>query len=199
MAKVIGIDLGTTNSCVAIMEGDKAKVIENAEGNRTTPSIVAYADEEVLVGQPAKRQAVTNPEKTLFAIKRLIGRQYAEDAVQNALLRLSKTVKKLRDPAAINAWVFKLVRWQVLDMLKLQNRYRPMEDTEPLYSEDKFEQYDLAKAIAELPNIEGQVICLFYLVQLDLNEVAAVLEIPTGTVKSRLFRARARLKQGLQT
>ncbi len=81
MAKVIGIDLGTTNSCVAVMEGDTAKVIENAEGERTTPSIVAYAD-EVLVGQPAKRQAVTNPEKTLFAIKRLIGRQYDEEAVQ---------------------------------------------------------------------------------------------------------------------
>ncbi len=82
MAKVIGIDLGTTNSCVAVMEGDTAKVIENAEGDRTTPSIVAYADDEVLVGQPAKRQAVTNPEKTLFAIKRLIGRQYDEEAVQ---------------------------------------------------------------------------------------------------------------------
>lgn len=84
-------------------------------------------------------------------------------------------------------------------MLKLQNRYRSMEDTEPLYSEDQLEQYDLAKAIAALPDIEGQVICLFYLAQLELNEVAAVLEIPTGTVKSRLFRARARLKQALQT
>ncbi len=82
MAKVIGIDLGTTNSCVAVMENNTAKIIENAEGDRTTPSIVAYADDEVLVGQPAKRQAVTNPEKTLFAIKRLIGRQYDEDAVQ---------------------------------------------------------------------------------------------------------------------
>ncbi len=82
MAKVIGIDLGTTNSCVAIMEGDKARVIENKEGDRTTPSIVAYTDDEVLVGQPAKRQAVTNPDKTLFAIKRLIGRRYEEDAVQ---------------------------------------------------------------------------------------------------------------------
>jgi molecular chaperone DnaK len=82
MAKVIGIDLGTTNSCVAVMEGDTAKVIENAEGDRTTPSIIAYADNEILVGQPAKRQAVTNPEKTLFAIKRLIGRQYDEEAVQ---------------------------------------------------------------------------------------------------------------------
>jgi len=82
MAKVIGIDLGTTNSCVAVMEGNTAKVIENAEGDRTTPSIVAYADGEVLVGQPAKRQAVTNPEKTLFAIKRLIGRKFDEEAVQ---------------------------------------------------------------------------------------------------------------------
>ena len=81
MGKIIGIDLGTTNSCVAIMEGDKVKVIENAEGDRTTPSIVAYTrDNEVLVGQSAKRQAVTNPKNTLFAIKRLIGRRY-DDAV----------------------------------------------------------------------------------------------------------------------
>jgi len=77
MSKVIGIDLGTTNSCVAVMEGSSAKVIENAEGMRTTPSIVAFtADGERLVGQPAKRQAVTNPENTLFAIKRLIGRRF---------------------------------------------------------------------------------------------------------------------------
>jgi molecular chaperone DnaK len=75
MAKIIGIDLGTTNSCVAIMEGDKVRVIENSEGDRTTPSIVAYTDEtEVLVGQVAKRQAITNPANTLYAIKRLIGR-----------------------------------------------------------------------------------------------------------------------------
>jgi len=81
MGKIIGIDLGTTNSCVAIMEGDKVKVIENAEGDRTTPSIVAFtSDNEVLVGQSAKRQAVTNPKNTLFAIKRLIGRRY-DDAV----------------------------------------------------------------------------------------------------------------------
>lgn len=76
MSKVIGIDLGTTNSCVAIMEGSTPKVIENAEGVRTTPSIVAYTDKEVLVGAPAKRQAVTNPSNTIFAIKRLIGRRY---------------------------------------------------------------------------------------------------------------------------
>jgi len=83
MGKIIGIDLGTTNSCVAILEGDKTKVIENAEGDRTTPSIIAYTnDGETLVGQPAKRQAVTNPDNTLFAIKRLIGRRFQDDVVQ---------------------------------------------------------------------------------------------------------------------
>ncbi len=83
MSKIIGIDLGTTNSCVAILEGGKPKVIENSEGARTTPSIVAYTnDGEVLVGQSAKRQAVTNPKNTLFAVKRLIGRKFAEDMVQ---------------------------------------------------------------------------------------------------------------------
>ena len=82
MSKVIGIDLGTTNSCVAIMDGKEARVIENAEGARTTPSMVAFSDSgERLVGQPAKRQAVTNPENTLFAIKRLIGRRYEDPMV----------------------------------------------------------------------------------------------------------------------
>ncbi|NKD86501.1 molecular chaperone DnaK [Haematospirillum jordaniae] len=83
MSKVIGIDLGTTNSCVAIMDGKEARVLENAEGNRTTPSMVAFAEDgEILVGQPAKRQAVTNPENTLFAIKRLIGRRFSDPAVK---------------------------------------------------------------------------------------------------------------------
>ncbi|MCE0493092.1 molecular chaperone DnaK [Vibrio salinus] len=82
MGKIIGIDLGTTNSCVAVLDGDKPRVIENAEGERTTPSIIAYTDGETLVGQPAKRQAVTNPENTLFAIKRLIGRRYEDQEVQ---------------------------------------------------------------------------------------------------------------------
>jgi len=83
MGKIIGIDLGTTNSCVAIMEGGKPKVIENSEGARTTPSVVAYMEDgEILVGAPAKRQAVTNPKNTLFAVKRLIGRKFTEKEVQ---------------------------------------------------------------------------------------------------------------------
>ncbi|ASI93131.1 molecular chaperone DnaK [Vibrio mediterranei] len=82
MSKIIGIDLGTTNSCVAVLDGDKPRVIENAEGERTTASVIAYTDGETLVGQPAKRQAVTNPENTLFAIKRLIGRRFEDEEVQ---------------------------------------------------------------------------------------------------------------------
>ncbi|MEM7362386.1 MAG: molecular chaperone DnaK [Pseudomonadota bacterium] len=83
MAKIIGIDLGTTNSCVAVLEGDRAKIIENSEGDRTTPSIIGYSDDdETLVGQAAKRQAVTNPENTLFAVKRLIGRRFEDAVVQ---------------------------------------------------------------------------------------------------------------------
>ena len=101
MSKVIGIDLGTTNSCVAIIEGGKPKVIENAEGSRTTPSIVAYTD-EVLVGQPAKRQSVTNPENTLFAVKRLIGRKYADDVVQKDVKRSPFKIMKAENG---DAWV----------------------------------------------------------------------------------------------
>ncbi|NBI12637.1 molecular chaperone DnaK [[Haemophilus] felis] len=82
MGKIIGIDLGTTNSCVAVMDGDQPRVLENAEGARTTPSIIAYTDKETLVGQPAKRQAITNPKNTLFAIKRLIGRRFQDEEVQ---------------------------------------------------------------------------------------------------------------------
>jgi len=86
MSKIIGIDLGTTNSCVAVMEGSKTRVIENSEGDRTTPSIVAFAkDGEVLVGAPAKRQAVTNPKNTFYAVKRLIGRKFTDAEVQKDL------------------------------------------------------------------------------------------------------------------
>ncbi|MDO5091123.1 MAG: molecular chaperone DnaK [Cardiobacteriaceae bacterium] len=103
MSKVIGIDLGTTNSCVAIMDGDKPRVIENAEGARTTPSIVAFADDgEVLVGQPAKRQAVTNPKNTLYAIKRLIGRRFDEKEVQKDIKLVPYAIVKADNG---DAWV----------------------------------------------------------------------------------------------
>ena len=83
MSKIIGIDLGTTNSCVSIMEGSQPKVLENTEGARTTPSVVAFTEEnEKLIGQPAKRQAVTNPENTIFAVKRLIGRNFDDPTVK---------------------------------------------------------------------------------------------------------------------
>jgi len=105
MAKVIGIDLGTTNSCVAVMEGSNPKVIENSEGARTTPSIVAFTDDgERLVGQPAKRQAVTNPERTFFAIKRLIGRQFTDPMTQKDMgLVPYKIVKGGNGDAWVNA------------------------------------------------------------------------------------------------
>ena len=102
MAKVIGIDLGTTNSCVAVMEGDKVKVIDNAEGARTTPSIVAYKDGEILVGQSAKRQAVTNPTNTLFAIKRLIGRKFEDKVVQKDIGMVPYKIVKAENG---DAWV----------------------------------------------------------------------------------------------
>ena len=103
MAKVIGIDLGTTNSCIAIMEGGKPRVIENSEGDRTTPSIVAFTkDGEVLVGQSAKRQAVTNPQSTLFAVKRLIGRRFQDDVVQKDIGMVSYKVVKADNG---DAWV----------------------------------------------------------------------------------------------
>src|ERR1700755_2278221 len=85
MGKIIGIDLGTTNSCVAVMEGNTARVIENSEGDRTTPSIVAFKDNEVLVGATAKRQAVTNPKNTFYAVKRLIGRKFTDAEVKKDL------------------------------------------------------------------------------------------------------------------
>jgi molecular chaperone DnaK len=98
MAKIIGIDLGTTNSCVAIMEGSKARVIENSEGDRTTPSIVAFTDDnEVVVGAPAKRQAITNPHNTIFAAKRLIGRRYDEDVVQRDIKLMPYKIVKAKN------------------------------------------------------------------------------------------------------
>nr|WP_010133522.1 molecular chaperone DnaK [Microbulbifer agarilyticus] len=103
MGKIIGIDLGTTNSCVAVLDGDKARVIENAEGDRTTPSIVAFTDDnEVLVGQSAKRQAVTNPTNTLFAVKRLIGRKFKDDVVQKDIKMVPYSIVEAENG---DAWV----------------------------------------------------------------------------------------------
>jgi len=103
MAKIIGIDLGTTNSCVAIMEGSKVRVIENSEGDRTTPSVVAFAEDgEVIVGQAAKRQAITNPHNTLHAVKRLIGRKYEEDVVQRDIKLVPYKIVKAKNG---DAWV----------------------------------------------------------------------------------------------
>ena len=103
MSKIIGIDLGTTNSCVAVMEGSTPRVIENSEGDRTTPSIIAFTkDDEVLVGQSAKRQSVTNPENTIFAVKRLIGRQFSEDVVQRDLDLMPYRIVKAKNG---DAWV----------------------------------------------------------------------------------------------
>src|ERR1700716_3564380 len=103
MAKIIGIDLGTTNSCVAVMEGGKPKVIENSEGSRTTPSVVAYADDgEILVGAPAKRQAVTNAKNTIYAVKRLIGRKFDEKEVQKDIALMPYKIVKADNG---DAWV----------------------------------------------------------------------------------------------
>ncbi len=103
MAKIIGIDLGTTNSCIAIMEGDKVRVIENSEGDRTTPSVVAFADgDEVLVGQSAKRQAITNPQNTLHAVKRLIGRKFEDEVAQRDIKMVPYKIVKAKNG---DAWV----------------------------------------------------------------------------------------------
>ena len=103
MSKIIGIDLGTTNSCVAVMESGTPRVIENSEGDRTTPSIVAFSKEgEVLVGQSAKRQSVTNPTNTVFAVKRLIGRKFNEEVVQRDLDIMPYKIVKAKNG---DAWV----------------------------------------------------------------------------------------------
>jgi molecular chaperone DnaK len=102
MGKIIGIDLGTTNSCVSVLEAGKPKVIENAEGRRTTPSFVAYTDSEVLVGEPAKRQAVTNPTNTIFAVKRLVGRKFDDEVVQRDIKMVPYAIVKADNG---DAWV----------------------------------------------------------------------------------------------
>ena len=103
MGKIIGIDLGTTNSCVAVLDGGDPRVVENSEGDRTTPSIIAYTDDgEILVGQNAKRQAVTNPTNTLFAVKRLIGRKFKDDVVQKDIKMVPYTIAEATNG---DAWI----------------------------------------------------------------------------------------------
>ena len=102
MAKVIGIDLGTTNSCLAVVDGTSYKIIENAEGGRTTPSIVGYTDDDILVGAPAKRQATTNPNDTIFAVKRLIGRKFKDSAVQKDIKNIPYKIMEAKNG---DAWV----------------------------------------------------------------------------------------------
>ena len=102
MSTIIGIDLGTTNSCVAVIENGKPKVIENSEGARTTPSIVAYTPEEIIVGAGAKRQAVTNPKNTIYASKRLIGRKFREEAVQKDIDLMPYKIMEAKNG---DAWV----------------------------------------------------------------------------------------------
>ena len=102
MAKIIGIDLGTTNSCVAVMENGKPRVIENSEGNRTTPSIVGYTDTDIVVGAPAKRQAITNAKNTIYASKRLIGRRFKDKEVQKDIKQMPYEIMESTNG---DAWV----------------------------------------------------------------------------------------------
>ena len=137
MSKIIGIDLGTTNSCVAIMDGNKVKVIENAEGDRTTPSIIAYTDDgETLVGQSAKRQAVTNPNNTLYAIKRLIGRRFEDDVVQKDIKMVPYKITKADNG---DAWV----------EVKGQKMAPPQVSAEVLKKMKKTAEDDLGEKVAE--------------------------------------------------
>ncbi len=138
-----------------------------------------------------------------FAVKIAGDSTLAQDAVQDALIKLSRTIYKIEDPATINAWVFKLVRWQVLDHLKVQNRYKSLSDIEVSEGETAEVGTDdvmqgLKLAIAKLPPLEGQVLYLFYLEDLSITDVCRILEIPKGTVKSRLFRARKLFKQYIE-
>ena len=113
MSKIIGIDLGTTNSCVSVLESGQPKIIENAEGDRTTPSVVAYTDGETLVGQSAKRQAVTNPENTLYAIKRLIGRKFDGEIKKESEVAPYKIIKSDNGDAWVEVKGEKLAPQQI--------------------------------------------------------------------------------------
>ena len=140
MGKIIGIDLGTTNSCVAIMEGSEAKVITNPEGGRTTPSIVAVSESgERLVGQIAKRQAITNPENTVFGVKRLIGRKFSSPEVQNDMKILPYKIEqasngdtrinlqgKQHSPAEISSYILANIKKKPLKSISVNRSRTPL-------------------------------------------------------------------------
>src|ERR671928_92048 len=152
MAKIIGIDLGTTNSCVAIMEGGKPKVIENSEGARTTPSVVAYAEDgEVLVGAPAKRQAVTNAKNTVYAVKRLIGRRFEEKEVQKDIHLMPYKIGRADNGDA----------WVEIRGKKIAPQQVSAEVLRQLKKDSKIAVYDLGGgtfdiSIIEIADVEGE-------------------------------------------
>src|SRR5574340_57390 len=198
MSKIIGIDLGTTNSCVAIMEGGKPRVIENSEGDRTTPSIVAFTkDDEVLVGQSAKRQAVTNPKNTLYAIKRLIGRKYGDDVVQKDMGMVPYKIVKADNG---DAWVDvsnKKMAPPEISARVLQKMKKTAEDylgepvteaviTVPAYFNDS--QRQATKDAGKIAGLEVKRIineptasALAYGLEKKKNEVIAVYDFGGGT------------------
>src|SRR6476469_8413485 len=198
MAKIIGIDLGTTNSCVAIMEGGKPKVIENSEGARTTPSVVAYADnDEILVGAPAKRQAVTNAKNTIFAVKRLIGRKFGEKEVQKDIgLMPYKIVKADNGDAWVDVRGKKIAPQQVSAEI-LRKMKKTAEDylgeevkeaviTVPAYFNDA--QRQATKDAGKIAGLEVKRIineptaaALAYGLDKKSNEVIAVYDFGGGT------------------
>lgn len=183
--------------------------IVNDKWSDIEPMQQAQIELWVLEAQAGDKQAFSAlcqhfyPSAIGFAAKVAGDSTLAQDAVQDALLKLSKTIYKLEDPATINAWVFQLVRWQVLDHLKTQNRYKSLTEVDV----HKYEAVDikpdeaiegLKHGLSKLPPLEGQVLHLFYLEELSIAEIAKILEIPKGTVKSRLFRARKLYKQHLE-
>ena len=207
MGKIIGIDLGTTNSCVAVMEAGKPKVIENAEGDRTTPSIIAYtADKETLVGQPAKRQSVTNPSNTLFAIKRLIGRQFDDDVVQKDIKMVPYAIVKADNG---DAWVEvngekmsppQVAAQVLMKMKKTAEDYLGEAVTEavvtvPAYFNDSQRQatkdagkiagLDVKRIINE-PTAAAQLRCMTWVVVHSIFPLSKLLK-PMGSIPSKCF------------
>ena len=178
MARVIGIDLGTTNSCVAIMDGDQAKVIENSEGDRTTPSIVAYSKDEdrSMVGQSAKRQAVSNPENTLYAIKRLIGRKYDDSVVKKDIDKVPFEIKKAKngDKDAFNLMV---IKYQPRIMSVLYGFLKTHSDAEDLT------QQTFIKAWTNLDKFRGESSFYTWIYRIAINLAKNFVKKPSTQIE----------------